>query len=83
MVLRQKTSIGRLFLAGVMPGLLLVFFVMAWVLCIDVGSLAISSYVRAIIVGRERFEILPRVVPFFSDHSWRCMLCNGGVGNTS
>lgn len=59
-----ETSIGRLFLAGVMPGLLLVSLFMAWSLYSTwrYGSaevLASSNY-----SWRERFEIMPRVLPF-------------------
>ena len=59
-----ETSIGRLFLAGVVPGLLLVALFMSWSIY-DTwknGSdeaLAVRKYSWA-----ERFEILPRVLPF-------------------
>lgn len=59
-----ETSIGRLFLAGVVPGLLLVSLFMAWSVY-DTwrnGSdeaLAVRNY-----SWKERFEILPRVLPF-------------------
>jgi tripartite ATP-independent transporter DctM subunit len=59
-----ETSIGRLFLAGVIPGLMLVGLFMAWSLYStwrsgDTERLGSGSYTWA-----ERFEILPRVVPF-------------------
>jgi tripartite ATP-independent transporter DctM subunit len=59
-----ETSIGRLFLAGVIPGLMLVGLFMAWSLYStwrsgDAARLGSGSYTWA-----ERFEILPRVVPF-------------------
>ncbi len=59
-----ETSIGRLFLAGVLPGLLLVGLFMAWSLYStwkdgSSGVLASRSY-----NWRERLEILPRVLPF-------------------
>ncbi len=59
-----ETSIGRLFLAGVLPGVLLVGLFMAWSL-FDTwrnGSaqvLAAKSY-----SWRQKFEIMPRVLPF-------------------
>lgn len=61
-----ETSIGRLFLAGVMPGLLLVALFMAWSIYdtwrkADASVLAPRSY-----TWRERFEILPRVLPFIA-----------------
>ena len=59
-----ETSIGRLFLAGVFPGLLLVGLFMAWSLYSTARSgnaavLSATSY-----TWREKFEILPRVLPF-------------------
>ncbi|MEH6647019.1 TRAP transporter large permease [Sulfitobacter sp.] len=59
-----ETSIGRLFLAGVIPGFLLVTLFMAWSLYSTWKSgnrelLASVSY-----TWKEKFEILPRVVPF-------------------
>jgi len=59
-----ETSIGRLFLAGVVPGLLLVGLFMAWSIYATARSssdaLAVRHYSWA-----ERFSILPRVLPFF------------------
>ncbi|MCO6384828.1 TRAP transporter large permease [Oceanicola sp. 502str15] len=59
-----ETSIGRLFLAGVLPGLMLVMLFMAWSLYStwrsgDTNLLSGASY-----TWRQRIEILPRVVPF-------------------
>jgi len=58
-----ETSIGRLFLAGVVPGILLVALFMAWSIYATArsnsGALEARSY-----SWRERFEILPRVLPF-------------------
>ena len=59
-----ETSIGRLFLAGVVPGVLLVGLFMAWSLVSTWASgraevLASTSY-----SWRQRVEILPRVLPF-------------------
>ena len=59
-----ETSIGRLFLAGVVPGLLLVGLFMAWSLWStwrsgDAAVLRPTAY-----TWRERLEILPRVLPF-------------------
>lgn len=61
-----ETSIGRLFLAGVFPGLMLVVLFMAWSLYSTWKSgnrqlLNSTSY-----TWRERFEILPRVLPFLA-----------------
>jgi C4-dicarboxylate transporter DctM subunit len=59
-----EQSIGRLFLAGVLPGILLVTLFMAWSLYAtwksgDQQLLAQGSY-----TWKEKFEILPRVLPF-------------------
>ncbi len=59
-----ETSIGRLFLAGVLPGLLLVGLFMAWSLFDTwrngtADALGARSY-----TWRQRFEIMPRVLPF-------------------
>ncbi|TYB89906.1 TRAP transporter large permease [Oceaniovalibus sp. ACAM 378] len=59
-----ETSIGRLFLAGVMPGLMLVTLFMAWSLYStwrsgDVNLLSPRTY-----SWKQKFEILPRVLPF-------------------
>ncbi len=61
-----ETSIGKLFLAGVFPGLLLVGLFMGWSLYStwrsgDAAVLAPSSYTM-----RQRLEILPRVLPFLA-----------------
>ncbi|MBM9593234.1 TRAP transporter large permease [Roseitranquillus sediminis] len=59
-----ETSIGRLFLAGVLPGLMLVALFMVWSLYStwrsgDANVLSATTY-----SWRERVEILPRVLPF-------------------
>ena len=60
-----ETSIGRLFLAGVIPGLLLVALFMAWSIYSTwrqqglSGALESRRYTWA-----EKIEILPRVLPF-------------------
>lgn len=60
-----ETSIGRLFLAGVLPGLLLTTLFMAWAIFDTwrrgAAGAALSSGTYS---WRERFEIMPRVLPF-------------------
>jgi C4-dicarboxylate transporter DctM subunit len=61
-----ETSIGRLFLAGVIPGLLLVGLFMAWSLYStwrsgDAALLSSKTYSWS-----QKFEILPRVLPFLA-----------------
>jgi tripartite ATP-independent transporter DctM subunit len=61
----SETSIGRLFLAGVLPGIMLtgLFIIWAMILCYARGDG--RAYRRAMVVRwRDRFGALPRVVPF-------------------
>ncbi len=61
-----ETSIGRLFLAGVVPGLLLVALFMAWSLYSTWKS-GDSRVLRAMsYTWRQKIEILPRVLPFLA-----------------
>ena len=59
-----ESSIGRLFLAGVLPGLLLVTLFMAWSLYATAKSGDASLLKARNYSWREKFEILPRVIPF-------------------
>lgn len=59
-----ETSIGRLFLAGVIPGLLLVSLFMAWSLYSTWRSGDASVLTATPYTWRQKFEILPRVLPF-------------------
>ena len=61
-----ETSIGRLFLAGVFPGLLLVGLFMAWSIFRTAqagGSDALGGRTYS---WREKFEVMPRVLPFLA-----------------
>ncbi|WP_324754829.1 TRAP transporter large permease [Roseovarius sp. Pro17] len=59
-----ETSIGRLFLAGVIPGILLVSLFMAWALYSTWKSGNAEVLTAGTYTWRQKFEILPRVVPF-------------------
>ncbi|WP_018688523.1 MULTISPECIES: TRAP transporter large permease [Ahrensia] len=59
-----ETSIGRLFLAGVLPGLLLVALFMVWSIYSTWRSGNIAVLTAGSYSWKERFEILPRVIPF-------------------
>jgi C4-dicarboxylate transporter DctM subunit len=61
-----ETSIGRLFLAGVLPGLLLVFLFVAWSLYSTWRSTEGTALAARSYSWREKFEILPRVLPFLA-----------------
>ena len=59
-----ETSIGRLFLAGVLPGLMLVALFMAWSLYSTARSGNMQVLTKVNYTLKEKFEILPRVTPF-------------------
>lgn len=59
-----ETSIGRLFLAGVIPGLLLVGLFMAWALFSTWKSGNAQVLTAGSYSWRQKFAILPRVIPF-------------------
>jgi tripartite ATP-independent transporter DctM subunit len=59
-----ETSIGRLFLAGLVPGLLLVALFMAWSIYATWKSGNLAVLTPTDYTWREKFEVLPRVIPF-------------------
>lgn len=60
-----ETSIGRLFLAGLLPGLMLTVLFMAWSLFSTWWQGRAGAALTAVTyTWRERFEVLPRVLPF-------------------
>jgi len=61
-----ESSIGRLFLAGVFPGLLLVGLFMAWSLYSTARSGDSALLNSRNYSWREKFEILPRILPFLA-----------------
>ncbi len=79
-----ETSIGRLFLAGVVPGLLLVGLFMAWSIFQTWRSGA-----AAVALGHQRYswkqrlELLPRVVPFLVIILGVLVAMYGGVATPS
>ena len=78
-----ETSIGRLFLAGVFPGLLLVALFMVWSLYAtwksgDQNLLTARSY-----TWKEKFEVLPRVLPFIGIIIGVLYAMYGGVATPS
>ncbi len=78
-----ESSIGRLFLAGVLPGLMLVGLFMLWSLYSTARSgnqalLSARSY-----SWREKFEILPRVIPFLVIIAGVLYSMYGGVATPS
>ncbi len=77
-----ETSIGRLFLAGLLPGLMLTGLFMAWSLY--------SAWRRGYrftdarrVSWRERFVILPKVLPFLAIIAGILFVLYGGVATPS
>ncbi len=77
-----ETSIGRLFLAGVLPGLMLTFLFMGWSLYTAWKSGYNFSQKREV-TWKARFEILPRVLPFLSIIVGVLWVLYGGVATPS
>ncbi|MFD1193165.1 TRAP transporter large permease [Seohaeicola saemankumensis] len=59
-----ETSIGRLFLAGVVPGLLLVGLFMAWSIYDTWRNGSAEVLAQRSYTLKQKLEILPRVIPF-------------------
>ncbi|AOW13038.1 C4-dicarboxylate ABC transporter [Hydrogenophaga crassostreae] len=62
----SETSIGRLFLAGVLPGLLLTGLFMAWALFISWKRGTVLVDADRIYSMKEKLELLPRLLPFMA-----------------
>ncbi|MET1414139.1 TRAP transporter large permease [Roseibium sp. HPY-6] len=77
-----ETSIGRLFLAGVIPGLLLVGLFMAWSIYATWRSGGRST-AQISYSWRDRVEILPRVLPFIAIIVGVLYAMYGGVATPS
>ncbi len=78
-----ETSIGRLFLAGLLPGLMLTGLFVTWGLI----QARLSSQVNAAGVRRfslrEKLEVLPRVAPFLAIIAGILFVLYGGVATPS
>jgi len=62
----SETSIGRLFLAGVLPGLMLTGLFMAWALFISWKRGTVLVDAERIYSMKEKLELLPRLLPFMA-----------------
>jgi tripartite ATP-independent transporter DctM subunit len=78
-----ETSIGRLFLAGVIPGLLLVALFMGWSLYSTWRSGDAGVLTPTVYSWRQRLEILPRVLPFLAIIVGVLYALYGGVATPS
>jgi C4-dicarboxylate transporter, DctM subunit len=78
-----ETSIGRLFLAGVMPGLLLTVLFMAWTL-FYIWKQGFRAYAADFRYSwKEKFEAIPKVVPFLIIVIGVMYVLYGGVATPS
>jgi len=78
-----ETSIGRLFLAGVVPGMMLTTIFMAWTLYSCWRSGLTLSDVTQHYSLRQKLEILPRVLPFLAIVAGILFVLYGGVATPS
>jgi C4-dicarboxylate transporter DctM subunit len=76
------TSIGRLFLAGILPGLLLTALFVAWSLYSTSRSGSQQVTTRSYSM-REKFELLPRVLPFLTIVAAILYVLYGGIATPS
>ena len=78
-----ETSIGRLFLAGILPGVMLTTLFMAWSLyAASRGGYSFADSARRFSL-REKIEILPRVLPFLAIIVGVLFVLYGGVATPS
>jgi tripartite ATP-independent transporter DctM subunit len=62
----SETSIGRLFLAGVLPGLMLTVLFMLWALFISWKRGTVLVDADRIYSMKEKLELLPKLLPFMA-----------------
>ena len=62
----SETSIGRLFIAGIIPGLLLVLLFMAWAVFLSWKRGTVLVDADRIYSMKEKLELLPRLLPFMA-----------------
>ena len=62
----SETSIGRLFISGIIPGLMLVALFMAWALFLSWKRGTVLIDKDRIYSMKEKLELLPRLLPFIA-----------------
>ena len=78
-----ETSIGRLFLAGVFPGMLLTFLFMAWTL-IYIWFKGFRAYAPEFRFSwKEKFESVPKIAPFLVIVAGVMYVLYGGIATPS
>jgi C4-dicarboxylate transporter, DctM subunit len=78
-----ETSIGRLFLAGVLPGIMLTLFFMAWTLFIIWKRGFRSHAVDFRYSWKEKFQSIPKIAPFILIILGVMYVLYGGVATPS
>ncbi len=78
-----ETSIGRLFLSGVMPGIMLTVIFMAWTLIACRAKGYHFSGREGVFTLRQKLEALPRVLPFLAVVVGILFVLYGGVATPS
>lgn len=78
-----ETSIGRLFLAGVVPGILLTLLFIGWSIFATWRSGNAAVFSPRHYSLREKLEILPRVLPFLVVIAGVLYAMYGGIATTS
>ncbi|MEE2951378.1 MAG: TRAP transporter large permease [Pseudomonadota bacterium] len=78
-----ETSIGRLFLAGLLPGLMLTIYFMIWtIIACKRRGLGLSELTERFTM-KQRFAALPRVLPFLAIIVGVLYVLYGGVATPS
>ena len=79
----SETSIGRLFIAGILPGLLLTGLFMAWALFLSWKRGTVLIDKDRIYSLKEKVELLPRLLPFLAVIAGVVYALYGGIATPS
>ncbi|MDD2918318.1 TRAP transporter large permease [Rhodoferax sp.] len=79
----SETSIGRLFIAGILPGLMLTLLFMAWALFLSWKRGTVLIDKDRIYSLKEKVELLPRLLPFLAVIAGVVYALYGGIATPS
>ena len=79
----SETSIGRLFIAGVLPGLMLTALFIAWALFISWKRGTVTTDFGRVYSLKEKLELMPRLLPFILVIAGVVYALYGGVATPS
>lgn len=79
----SETSIGRLFIAGILPGLMLTGLFMAWALFLSWKRGTVLIDKDRIYSLKEKVELLPRLLPFLAVIAGVVYALYGGIATPS